>query len=99
MPSKNLGRIRAFIQANRVSVSIINPIQLGGGQIDPPSPKKIFIFKWHLARLCDLMTFIGNIRGSFWPNLGVIGNFFELLQMFKVKMRPQKTAKNRLFKF
>ena len=46
-----------------------------------------------MGRLCDLMTFIGNIRGSFWPNLRVISNFFELLQMSKVKMRPEKTAK------
>ena len=45
------------------------------------------------------MTFTGNIRGSFWLNLRVISNFFELLHMVKVKMRPEKTAKNRLFKF
>ena len=73
---------------------------LGGGvKLTPLGRKKIFIFKWLMGRLCDLMTFIGNIRGSFWPNLRVISNFFQFLQMSKVKMRPQKTAKNRLFKF
>ena len=71
----------------------LNPIRLGGGKLTPLGRKKIFIFKWLMGRLCDLMTFIGNIRGSFWPNLRVISNFFELLQMFKVKMRPKKRQK------
>ena len=65
----------------------------GGVKLTPLARKKIFIFKWHLVRLWNFMTFPGNIRGSFWPNLGVIGNFFELLQMFKVKMRPKKRQK------
>ena len=78
---------------------ILTLFGLGGVKLTPLARKKIFIFKWHLVRLWNFMTFPGNIRGSFWPNLGVIGNFFEFLQMFKVKMRPQKTAKNRLFKF
>ena len=73
-----------------------DPIRLGGrGQIDPPPPqaKKKFSFKWLMLRLCDLLTFIENIRGSFWPNLRVINNFFELLHMFKVKMKPKKRQK------
>ena len=41
------------------------------------------------------MTFTGNIKGSVW--LKVINTFFELLQMFKVKMRPPKTAKKSTF--
>ena len=73
---------------------------LGGGvKLTPLGRKKIFSFKWLMGRLCDLMTFDSRLRGSFWPNLRVISNFFQFLQMSKVKMRPQKTAKNRLFKF
>ena len=40
-----------------------------------------------------LNDFYRYIRGSFWPNLRVISTFFELLQMFEVKMRPQKRQK------
>ena len=47
----------------------INPIRLGGCQFDRPRPKKILIFKCPRLRLCDLMTFTGYMRGSFWPNL------------------------------
>ena len=83
-----------MLSANGISLLII-PTRLGGGvKLTPPlARKKKFIFKWLMGRLCDLMTFTGNIRGSFWPNLRVISIFFELLQMSKVKMRPKKRQK------
>ena len=71
----------------------INPIRLGVGQFDHPRWKKNFIFKWLKLRLCVLMTFTGNMRDRFWPNLGAISTFFKFLQMFKVNMRPKKRPK------
>ena len=47
-----------------------------------------------MLRLFDLMTITGNIRGSVWPNLRVISNFFDFLQMFEVKMRPKNGEKS-----
>ena len=73
---------------------------LGRGPIEPPRPKKIFIFKWLMQRLCNSMTLTKNIRGSFWPNLRVISIFLNFYRCSKSKWDPNKNGKkNRLFKF
>ena len=43
------------------------------------------------------MTFIGNIRGSFWPNMGVIGNFFRTFTDVSRKICSPKNGKKSTF--
>ena len=62
-----------------------------GGQINPLGRKEI-IFKWHVLRICNLMTFTGNMKCSFSPIVGVIC-ILEFSKIFKFKPRPQKREK------
>ena len=82
-------RLKGVRQPKVPFFDLLTQIGLGEVKLTPLGRKK-FIFKWPKLRLCDLITFEENMRGSVWPNLEVISTFFEFLQMFKVKLRPKK---------
>ena len=69
-----------------------------GVKLTPPR-QIIFIFEWLKLRICDLLSFTGNMRGTFYLILRVINIFFEFLKDFQSQNETPKTAKYLLFKF